>query len=43
MIVLDTHTLLWWAAGDKAQLSTKALEAIEAELDGGHMMIRPLQ
>lgn len=39
MVVLDTHTLLWWAAGDKTQLSRNALEAIEAELDGGHMMI----
>jgi PIN domain nuclease of toxin-antitoxin system len=39
VIVLDTHTLLWWASGDKAQLSTAALQAIEAEMNGGHIMV----
>ena len=31
MIALDTHALVWWAAGD-AQLSRPARDAIEAEL-----------
>lgn len=39
MIVLDTHTLLWWASGDKAQLSAAALQAIEGELSGGQIMV----
>ena len=33
MIVLDTHTLIWWVNGDQ-QLSAKARKAIEAELSG---------
>lgn len=39
MIVLDTHTLLWWASGDKAQLSTAAQQAIDTEMDGGQIMV----
>lgn len=39
MIVLDTHTLLWWASGDGAQLSTAATQAIEAELRGGQIVV----
>lgn len=39
MIVLDTHTLLWWASGDKSRLSVAALQAIEAELNGGQIMV----
>lgn len=39
MIVLDTHVLLWWASGDEAQLSAAALQAIEAELGGGRIMV----
>lgn len=39
MIVLDTHTLLWWASGDKAKLSTGATDAIEAELTGGQIIV----
>lgn len=39
MIVLDTHALLWWASGDKAQLSTAALQAIEAEMSGGQIVV----
>jgi PIN domain nuclease of toxin-antitoxin system len=32
VIVLDTHSLLWWVNGSKC-LSTSATEAIEQELD----------
>lgn len=39
MIVLDTHALLWWASGEHGQLSRAALQAIEAELDGGCIAI----
>ncbi|MFT4179387.1 MAG: type II toxin-antitoxin system VapC family toxin [Thermomonas sp.] len=39
MIVLDTHTLLWWASGATDQLSPVALEVIEAELDGGRIVV----
>jgi PIN domain nuclease of toxin-antitoxin system len=39
VIVLDTHTLLWWASGDKAQLSSAALQAIEAEMDGEQIIV----
>lgn len=39
MIVLDTHTLLWWASGDEAQLSPRAKRAIKAELKGGRIMV----
>lgn len=38
MIVLDTHVLLWWASGDKAQLSAAAGQAIEEELNGGQIV-----
>jgi PIN domain nuclease of toxin-antitoxin system len=40
LIVLDTHTVLWWVNGD-AQLSQNALAAIEQELrgDGGVILI----
>lgn len=38
MIVLDTHVLLWWASGDKAQLSAAAGQAIEAELNNGRIV-----
>lgn len=40
MIVLDTHTLLWWVNGD-SQLSPHALEAIGHELqaDDGEILI----
>lgn len=38
MIVLDTHTLVWWVAEDKA-LSRKAKAAIDLELDGGHIIV----
>lgn len=40
MIVLDTHTLLWWVNGD-SQLSQHALEVIEHErqADDGEILI----
>lgn len=38
MIVLDTHALVWWAAGD-AQLSLPAREAIEAEAQDGEILV----
>lgn len=41
MIVLDTHTLLWWASGDEAQLSAAAAQAIAAELHGGQSSVSP--
>jgi PIN domain nuclease of toxin-antitoxin system len=39
VIVLDTHTLLWWASGDEAQLSAAAAQTIEGELNGGQIMV----
>lgn len=38
MIVLDTHTLVWWVSGDVA-LSEKAKTAIDQELAGGDIII----
>ncbi|WP_260295909.1 type II toxin-antitoxin system VapC family toxin [Sedimenticola hydrogenitrophicus] len=39
MIVLDTHTLIWWVNGDD-QLTQKARKAIENELAGdGQVMV----
>ncbi|MFJ1300694.1 type II toxin-antitoxin system VapC family toxin [Pseudomonadota bacterium AL_CKDN230030165-1A_HGKHYDSX7] len=38
MIALDTHALVWWAAGDE-QLSRGAREAIEAELEEGEILV----
>lgn len=39
MIVLDTHTLIWWASGETEQLSAAALQAIERELSDGQIFI----
>ncbi|MDD5057569.1 MAG: type II toxin-antitoxin system VapC family toxin [Sideroxydans sp.] len=39
MIVLDTHALIWWVTGNSAQLSAKASAAIQAELDGGDIVV----
>jgi len=39
VIVLDTHTLLWWASGDAEQLSTAATQAIEAEQNDGQIRV----
>ena len=33
MIVLDTHILVWWVSGD-SQISRKAIQAIENEING---------
>ena len=38
MIVLDTHTLVWWVTGD-ATLSNKARKVIEREQSGGEIII----
>lgn len=38
MIVLDTHTLVWWVTGD-ATLSKKAMKAIEREQAGGAIIV----
>lgn len=38
MIVLDTHTLVWWVTGD-VTLSKKAKSIIEREQDGGEIVI----
>lgn len=38
MIVLDTHTLVWWIAAD-ARLSRKAANAIRKELPDGRLGI----
>ncbi|EHP44576.1 hypothetical protein OR16_01020 [Cupriavidus basilensis OR16] len=38
MIVLDTHTLVWWVSGDPL-LSRKAKASIEKELDGGQILV----
>jgi len=38
VIVLDTHTLVWWVDGD-ATLSKKAKAAIERELEGGEIIV----
>ena len=39
MIVLDTHALLWWVNGERAQLSAAATAAIDAEMDGGQILV----
>jgi len=39
VIVLDTHALIWWASGNKEELSVAALQAIETELDGGQIFV----
>jgi PIN domain nuclease of toxin-antitoxin system len=39
VIVLDTHALLWWANGERAQLSAAAASAIDAEMDGGQILV----
>lgn len=39
MIVLDTHTLIWWASGEHEQLSPAARAAISAELENGEILV----
>ena len=34
MILLDTHALIWWAAGNHSRLSANALAAIDQEIEG---------
>ena len=37
MILLDTHALIWWAAGNHPRLSANALAAIDQEIESaGH-------
>ena len=38
MIVLDTHTLVWWVNADEA-LSEKAKAVIDRELEGGQIIV----
>ncbi|WP_454753721.1 type II toxin-antitoxin system VapC family toxin [Cupriavidus necator] len=38
MIVLDTHTLVWWVAEDET-LSKTAKAAIDRELEGGQIIV----
>ena len=38
MIVLDTHTLVWWVSGDPC-LSANAKAAIDSEFDGGRIIV----
>ncbi|MDB5832440.1 MAG: twitching motility protein PilT [Caballeronia sp.] len=38
MIILDTHTLIWWATNDAA-LSKRAKNAIEREQAGGEIIV----
>ena len=33
MILLDTHALIWWAAGNHLRLSANALAAIDQEIE----------
>ena len=39
MIVLDTHTLVWWANGDDSQLSAAARKAIKSRTGDGEIVI----
>ncbi len=39
MILLDTHTLIWWVNGKDDELSPAAMAAIEAELRGGEVVL----
>jgi PIN domain nuclease of toxin-antitoxin system len=39
LILLDTHVLVWWIAGEHRLLSKEALRAIEKEQDGGEMLV----
>ena len=39
MILLDTHTLLWWVQGRPGDLSRKAREAIAAERQAGEILV----
>lgn len=39
MIVLDTHTLVWWLSGQDSLLSELAIGAINAETPGGEILV----
>ncbi len=39
MIILDTHILVWWASGERERLAPEALAAIDAELEGGRIVV----
>lgn len=39
MIVLDTHTLVWWLSGQDDLLSDLAIGAINAEMPGGEILV----
>jgi PIN domain nuclease of toxin-antitoxin system len=39
LIVLDTHSLLWWVEGDSAKLSAEAKSAIETERFSGEILV----
>jgi PIN domain nuclease of toxin-antitoxin system len=39
LIVLDTHVLVWWLAGQDGFLSAAARQAIERERSGGEMLV----
>ncbi len=38
MIVIDTHVLLWWIAGETANLTTAAQNALERAADDGAVL-----
>ncbi len=39
MILLDTHSLIWWARREKGKLTAVARTAIEAEIPGGEILV----
>lgn len=39
MIVIDTHVLLWWFGGDRQRISQPAWDALQAEMQGGTILI----
>ena len=39
MIVLDTHTLVWWLGADKKRLSSTALKTINRELASDQVVV----
>jgi PIN domain nuclease of toxin-antitoxin system len=39
VILLDTHSLIWWARREKGKLTAVARTAIEAEIPGGEILV----
>ena len=39
MIVIDTHVLFWWLSETRGELSPKARAAVEAEENGGEILV----